>query len=93
MLLPQEVWRPGYQVPPTVQAGGKQLGHSLSATSVAGHLPSHLLFHADKNSGRRFLIDTGVEVSVIPPTATDRKHKQDSGLRAVNGSSILTYGT
>jgi len=73
-----------------LQAGGKQLGHSLSATSVAGHLPSHLLFLSDKISGRRFLVDTGAEVSVIPPTAADRKHQQESGLRAVNGPSIPT---
>ena len=44
--------------------------------------------------GRRFLIDTGAEVSVVPPSATDQKNKQDcSGLRAVSGSSITTFGT
>ena len=32
-------------------------------------------------------------MSVIPPTAADQKHKQDLGLRAVNGSPIPTYGT
>ena len=78
---------------PTLQEGGKRLGHSLSAASAAGHSPSRLLFLRDKISGRCFLIDTGAEVSIIPPTAADRRHKPDLGLRAVNGSSIPTYGT
>ena len=78
---------------PTLQKGRKRLGHSLSAASTAGHSPSHLLFLQDKISGRRFLIDTGTEVSIIPPTAGDQKHKPDLGLRAVNGSSIPIYGT
>ena len=68
-------------------------GCSLSATSVAGHLPSCLLYISDRKTGRRFLVDTGAAVSVIPPTAADRKHKQELGLRAVNGSPIPTYGT
>ena len=78
---------------PTLQKGGKRLGHSLSAASAAGHSPSCLLILQDRISGRRFLIDTGAEVSIIPPTAADRKHKPDLGLRAVNGSSIPNYDT
>ena len=76
-----------------LQVGGKRLGHWLLATSVAGHLPSRLLYISDRKTGRRFLVDTGAEVSVIPPTAADRKHKQDLGQRAVYVSPIPTYGT
>ena len=77
-----------------MQASGKRLGHSLLATSEAGHSTSRLLFLQEKNSGHRFLVDTGAEVSVIPPRASDRKNKQHcSGLRAINGSSITTFGT
>ena len=73
---------------------GKRLGQSLSATSATGCLPSRLLFLTDRNSRRRFLIDTGAEVSVIPPSNADRRNKHDClALRAVNGSSIATYGT
>ena len=73
---------------------GKRPGQSLRATSDPGLLTSRLLFLTDANSGRRFLIDTGAEVSIVPLSATDRKNKQDcSGLRAVNGSSIATFGT
>ena len=73
---------------------GKRAGRPLVATGGAGQTPSRLLFLMEANSGRRFLIDTGAEVSVIPPSPTERKHKQDClGLRAVNGSSITTFGT
>ena len=80
-------------MPAPLQVGGKRLGRSLSATSIAGHLPSRLLYISDRKTGRRFLVDTGAEVSVIPPTAADRKHKQELGLRAVNGSPIPSCGT
>ena len=63
------------------------------AASAAGHSPSRLFFLRDKISGRCFLINTGAEVSIIPPTAADQRHKPDLGLRAVNGSSIPTYST
>lgn len=55
--------------------------------------PSHRLSVTDSNSGFRFLIDTGAEVSVLPV-----KNKQSFGdseckLYAANGSEIKTYGT
>ena len=81
-------------MPTTVPKIGKHSGQSLAATSVTGHPTSRLLFLTNSNSGRRFLIDTGAEVSVIPPSAVDRKNKQDlPALQAVNGSSIATFGT
>ena len=48
----------------------------------------------DRRSGLRFLVDTGAEASVIPPSRTERKHRQEhSGLQAVNGTPIATYGS
>jgi len=62
--------------------------------SAASQTLSHLLFLTDSNSGHRFLIDTGAEVSIIPPSPAERKNKQEcSGLRAINGSPIATFGT
>ena len=61
----------------TLPESGKRLGQLLSVTSVAGHSPSCLLFLTDHNSSCRFLIDTGAEVSIIPPSAADQKHKQN----------------
>lgn len=56
--------------------------------SAAGH---SLLFARDDHSGRRFLVDTGAAVSVLPykPIAG----RPDSYLNAANGSKIATYGT
>ena len=74
---------------------GKPISRQLAATSAAGGQPiSRLFYVTDKLSGHRFLIDTGAEVSVIPPTTSD-KHRGSSSnvsLQAVNHSSITTYG-
>lgn len=53
---------------------------------------SRLFYITDKLTGHRFLIDTGAEVSVIPPSQSDRLHKQDLVLQAANNTSITTYG-
>ena len=72
---------------------GKQLGQLLMAASAPGLSQSHLFYITDRSNGLRFLIDTGAEVSVIPPSATDRNHRQGSlTLQAVNNSPIATYG-
>ena len=53
-----------------------------------------MLFICDKNSGRRFLVDTGAEVSVLPATNIDtRTNPCGQALQAANGSTIRTYGT
>ena len=63
------------------------------AASGPGLLPSRLFYVTDRSNGYRFLVDTGAEVSVIPPSATDRKHRRTSlSLQAVNDSPIATYG-
>ena len=52
-----------------------------------------LLYAQDLKSGRRFLVDTGTEVSVFPATRMDRNsHFQGSKLTAANVSNICTYG-
>ena len=72
---------------------GKQSGQSLAATST-GQQPSRLFYVTNKRSGFRFLVDTGAEASVIPPSPTERKHRQEClGLQAVNGTPIATYGS
>ena len=40
----------------------------------------------------QFLVDTGVEISVIPPSTTDRSNPQDMALQAANNTSIPTFG-
>ena len=72
----------------------KRAGRSLAATGVAGPtLPGHLFYVHDKNSHTKFLVDTGAEVSVVPPTHSERSRPQSLlTLQGVNGTRIATYG-
>lgn len=54
--------------------------------------PSHRLSVTDSNSGFRFLIDTGAEVSVIPVKNKYFIGESVCRLYAANGSEIKTYG-
>ena len=59
---------------------------------VAG-LKDCLPYVSDRKSGRRFLEDTGAEISVIPATGLKTRISASSQhLLAANGSSIQTYG-
>jgi cleavage and polyadenylation specificity factor subunit 1 len=52
---------------------------------------AYRLFVNDVRSGRRFLIDSGAEIFVIPPGSGPRR-TSDVMLSAANGSLIATYG-
>ena len=54
---------------------------------------SRLFYVTDASTKQQFLIDTGAEVSVLPPRPTDRTHRQGYDLQAANSSTIATYGT
>ena len=72
----------------------KQAGRSLAATSAPGltHL-GRLFYILDKHSNTRFLVDTGAEVSVVPPTRMERTHPQPGfTLQGIDGTQITTYG-
>ena len=64
------------------------------ATSATGPSRSRLFFIKDRTSGEKFLVDTGAEVSVLPPSGPPSS-RQPTGysLQAANYSSIATYGT
>ena len=73
---------------------GKLAGQSLMATDVIGHNTSRLFFILEKSTHQRYLVDTGAEVSTIPPTKLDRQSGPASlSLQAANGSQISTYWT
>ena len=73
---------------------GKRTGRLLMATNVSGHISSGLFFILECTAHQRFLVDTGVEVSAIPPTKADRKVGQVGlSLQAANGTQIPTFGT
>lgn len=72
----------------------KQLGRQLEVTSASGLLTCRLLHITDRTNNLTFLVDTGAQVSVLPPTTADRLQKRVGfTLSAVNGTSIATYGT
>lgn len=53
---------------------------------------SYRLFIDDARSGKRFLADSGAEISVIPPGNGPRR-VSDIVLSAANGTRISTYGS
>ena len=61
-------------------------------TSFAGHTQSRLFYITDRASGPKFLIDTGVEVSVVPRSHTHRETQKSPCLQAINNTLIPTYG-
>ncbi|KHJ41124.1 hypothetical protein D918_08817 [Trichuris suis] len=82
--------RPGPQPVTAKAACPQQANDALTSTLCK----QRLLFAWDRLSGRRFLIDTGAEISIVPPTSADtRSRKQTPSLIAANNSSIKTYGT
>ena len=64
------------------------------ATGSTGQSHSRLFFIKDRSSGLSFLVDTGAEVSVLPPSGPPHS-RQPTGysLQAANHSTIATYGT
>ena len=72
---------------------GKLVGRTLSATRGTGQPPSRLFHVCDAHTNTSFLVDTGSEVSVVPPSFSDRRRTPDPlTLTAVNNTSIPTYG-
>ena len=71
---------------------GKRPGPALAANSRGPTTRSRLMFVQDKTSHTRFLIDTGADVSVIPPTISERTHQRRNSLQAANNTTIPTYG-
>ena len=71
---------------------GNLPGRTLAATNAPSLCPSSLFFINDLHTHTPLLVDTGSEVSVIPPSSTARKHPPDKlPLAAVNDTPIRTY--
>lgn len=73
-------------------AVGKLDGRSIKAT-VDNDLKISRLFVTDKSTGRDFLVDTGADISVIPPNHREKGNAPCLfKLFAANGSQIKTFG-
>ncbi|KAK4467588.1 hypothetical protein MN116_000252 [Schistosoma mekongi] len=75
-------------------SGKQQSQWSLTADTTGKVVPDSRLFYVtDKDTGTLFLVDTGAEVSVVPPTDSEKKNiNPNVVLRAANTSAIRTYG-
>ena len=72
----------------------KLSGRPLLATSASGLQTCGLLHIIDRTNKLAFLVDTGAQISVLPPTWADSLRKQEGFmLSAVNVTEIATYGT
>ena len=72
---------------------GKRVGRPSVMAAAAGFSQKRLFFIRDCLSGLFFLVDTGAEVSIFPASNIDRRSgRTGPTLRAVNGSSINTFG-
>ena len=73
---------------------GKRLHLQQVKTTLAAGLKqgSRLFYIRDKNTGYLFLVDTGAQVSVIPPDPRKNHQLSSFTLQAANGSRIETYG-
>ena len=69
--------------------------NGIEAVTPSGDPHTHRLFKVkDKDTGHSYLVDSGAQVSVSPPTAAERKNGPLEGmlLQAANGTVIRTYG-
>jgi cleavage and polyadenylation specificity factor subunit 1 len=69
-----------------------KLNHPTLAAASDGSLISRRLFFNDRSSGYRYLVDTGADISVIPPSSGHCHKQSDRKLYAANGTCIDTYG-
>ena len=71
----------------------KRAGQSLVATCITGPTrPRRLFYVHDSHRNTRFLVDTGAEVSVVPPTRAERSQPQGIfTLQPVDGAQIATF--
>ncbi|BHF60762.1 hypothetical protein SprV_0100372800 [Sparganum proliferum] len=98
LLLSSRLRSKSTQVHPSlhIHAGlttGKRPRQPVTATATAGQSrPSRLFYISDKSSGLRFLVDTGAEISVIPPPRRHHLKPSQFSLQAANCTTINTYG-
>lgn len=82
-------------VPPcTWEPAGNAMQSRRSVAAVSAGEREELLFLKDSVSGRRFLVDSGSQKSLLPPAKSDLSSRGvGPHLSAANGSSIGTFGS
>ena len=79
---------------PSVQLPKKRPCQEVKATTLSGHKCSRHSFTVfDRTLRRKFLVDSGADVSIIPPTPTQKNHPDNQfSLQSADGRSIPTFG-
>ncbi|BHF60036.1 hypothetical protein SprV_0100299700 [Sparganum proliferum] len=82
-------------LPILVAETGKPVSQRIDETVFSGSSGSGRTFYVcDTATRRRFLVDTGAQISVVPSTAADRRFPSSGlHLQAANGSPIPTFGS
>ncbi|KAL1446948.1 hypothetical protein WDU94_003629 [Cyamophila willieti] len=81
-----------YHVKFEAQELKKRVRRSLDTANDRGGQQNRL-FITDHSLGYRFLIDSGADICVVPPSKHEKQKPTDRQLFAANGSVIKTYGT
>lgn len=68
-------------------------GASSAVPLTTGASNTRRLFVVDPTTKLTFLVDSGADVSVLPPSSDEKRSKHQSLLYAANESTIKTYGT
>ncbi|CAE1232971.1 unnamed protein product [Acanthosepion pharaonis] len=78
----------------SITEGGKRRSqqHLKAASTVGTHITNRLFYIKNRNSNMSFLIDTGAQLSVVPPSLNFTKTNSSVTLRAANGTNIKTFG-
>nr|VZI34709.1 unnamed protein product [Spirometra erinaceieuropaei] len=78
----------------SLTASGRQCHPTLESTAAGSvaNLHTRRLFLWDRIAGAKFLVDSGAEVSVVPPTPAERKTRSSFCLTTANNSSLPTFG-
>ncbi len=94
MLVPSDVWRKRQALPLSLLLFGKRRHLALITASLPGACArSRVPFIHERSSGKRFMIDSGANVSATPFNLADcRRFNNSFTLQAVNRTSIKTYG-
>ena len=72
------------------EAGKRQTLVENAATTSENR--TRRLFVRDRENGISFLVDSGADVSTLPPGPRDKDANNDFRLYAANGTVISTYG-
>ena len=95
--VPLKVWRtckilsPTLQVPNHFEDGKRP--NRLTVNKLSAGVNSALLHVFDSNTRKYFLVDTGSELSILPPGLAKATRPNHQPLIAANGTPIKLFGT